>query len=344
MARQTGVLNIAGDYEESILRFANHLGTNVIRRKVFNVIYGRGTKPKSPKQILEKAGLDTKKSQQVTNALNELSKHNLVEKIPNNGEVPDGSRYLYAKVEAIRANKDKILKYADDSVAADKVATKRRPQASVPLPTLPKSRRALRGKKRLNVVFLTANPPTEDTLQIDREFALVQEELQRSIFRDQVTLSFRPAADLPAIVKSLNDVRPEIVHFSGHGDSAGLSMDNQSIDRPGYTELGYETLAKALDATDKPPKILVLNSCFGSSGKSALLNSVDVLISMQRSISDLAALAFAPKFYAALASGQSVQSAFKQARLIVEHVSISEEDVPEMFVRSDIDPSTLTLT
>lgn len=104
MNARTSIVNISGDHEETVLQLAKHLGTNEIRRSIFSAIYGRGTRPRSKKQLMEAAKITDKgtKSQQVQNALDHLFKHHLVVKTENKGSVIDGSRYLYGKDETVR--------------------------------------------------------------------------------------------------------------------------------------------------------------------------------------------------------------------------------------------------
>src|SRR5262249_22904045 len=73
----------------------------------------------------------------------------------------------------------------------------------------------------------------------------------------------------------------------------------------------------------------------------ALTEVVECVVSMNRSISDRAAIKFAASFYGALAFGRSVQRAFDQgvARLSAE--GIAETDIPELLVRAGVDASQL---
>jgi hypothetical protein len=64
---------------------------------------------------------------------------------------------------------------------------------------------------------------------------------------------------------------------------------------------------------------------------------------MNDSISDVAATAFAAKFYAAVASGQSLKSAFNQGRLAIEAASINEVHIPELVTAKGVDSSKLFL-
>jgi hypothetical protein len=126
MNSRTSIVNVSGDFEETILRLAKHLGRDKNRRSVFNLIYGRGSKPRSKKQIATELG-KTGSTQVIQNALDELAKHHLIVRMENESHVKDGSRWVYGKDPSVRANRNIIVKYADDPSAAKKVATKRRP-------------------------------------------------------------------------------------------------------------------------------------------------------------------------------------------------------------------------
>ena len=52
MATRTPIVNISGDHEETVQRFAKHLGTDKIRRKLFDVIYGKIKRHQSKKEIM----------------------------------------------------------------------------------------------------------------------------------------------------------------------------------------------------------------------------------------------------------------------------------------------------
>jgi hypothetical protein len=345
MAERTSVINISGDHEESILQFAKHLGKADIRRKVFSVIYGRGSRPKSKKQIMEAAEIPDKgaKAQQVQNALDHLTKHHLIVRVDNEGTVRDGSRYLYGKDKTVRANRDAIVKYADNPKAASAVATKRNALITVATNVKSITRRELKKKKHLTILYLTASPPEEVRLRVDAEVRLVMEAIRKSNFRDNVSIHYRPAADLNSLIDGLNEVTPQIVHFSGHGNETGLATDSGRIGERAVGDLSFDLLAKAIGATDTPPQIVVLSACKSSGAKKALLTVTQILISMQETISDIAATAFAPRFYTALASGQSVETAFKQGKVAVEAVSISETDTPEIYSNPKVTPKKLVL-
>ena len=347
MNNQAPVINASGDYEETILRLAKHLGKDKNRRAVFNLIYGRGSKPRSKKQVAEALG-KTGNAQIIQNALDELARHHLIVRIENQGLVEDGSRWVYKKADFVRANRDKIIRYADDPKSAAKVATKRKPIVSVITISKQPTKRELKKSKKLVVLYMLANPdPGPDTsthIRPEAEARMVQEAVRGSRFRDNIDIQLRVASDLTTILNGLNDLLPQIVHFSGHSNSKCLAVDTGAVDAPAKQALSYGLFASALNATDHKPTVVVLNSCLSAVARKETLKSTKALIGMTDSISDIAAAAFAQQFYAALASKQSLESSFKQGVIAVEAVSLTEKSIPQLFLQDNIDASKLVLT
>lgn len=347
MNSQAAVINASGDYEETVLRLAKHLGRDKNRRAVFNLIYGRGSKPRSKKQVAEALGR-TGNTQVIQNALDELARHHLIVRIDSKGVVKDGSRWVYGKDAFVRANRDKIIRYADDPKSAAKVATKRQPIVSVSAISKQVTRRELRKHKKLVVLYMLANadpgPDPSKHIRPEAEARMVEEAVRGSRFSDSIDIQLRVAANLTTMLNGLNDLSPQIVHFSGHSNTKSLAVDSGAITGPARQALSYDLFAKALDATDHKPTVVVLNSCLSAAARKEVLGSAQALIGMTDTISDIAAAAFAQQFYAALASRQSLESAFKQGVVAVEAVSLTEKATPQLFLRDNVDASKLVLT
>ena len=119
------VTNPHGDFEESIERLSLHLGKGQKQRKVFDYIYGRGSKPKTFENIYDAVGGDGSK-QVIRNIMNYLESKGLVHAEMVSGDIGRSVKG-YSKVEFVNANREKIRKYADRPELAKKEATKRRP-------------------------------------------------------------------------------------------------------------------------------------------------------------------------------------------------------------------------
>jgi hypothetical protein len=193
----------------------------------------------------------------------------------------------------------------------------------------------------LRVLYLTANP--EMDLRTEVEVRDVQQSVKRALHRDLINIQYRPAATPEDLLDGLNDVRPHVVHFSGHAGDAAVLFDNASADSPEGRDVPFELLARALGATAEPPKLLVLNGCDTLDGAEVLLEATPVVIAMATEISDLAASAFAARFYAAIASAQPIGPALRQGAVVLDLMGLDEGWKPTLLLRDDLDVDDLVL-
>jgi hypothetical protein len=349
MNSQSPVINVLGDYEETILQLAKHLGRDKNRRDVFNLIYGRGSKPRSKKQIAEALG-KTGTAQVIQNVLDELARHHLIVRIPNEGQVKDGSRWLYQKENSVRAHRARIIRYADNPDAAKKVATKRRPSAGVL--SFVRSSAPRRASKRtgassphtkfpLRVAFLASNPSDESRVRTDIELKAVKRAVNASGNRDVIHVEPFPAAGFSDLLRALNEYQPHVVHFSGHGGPGLLVFDSEEDLDFDSAALDFDVINSVIMAIDTPPKMLVFNACDTLAGAERFTTTVSAVVAMSASIGDLAAVVFAPAFYAALAAGQSVRSALAQGKAMLKAQRVGDDDLPTLLLRSGLDAGKL---
>jgi hypothetical protein len=197
--------------------------------------------------------------------------------------------------------------------------------------------------EKLRVLYLTASPPGGDPLRTDAEVNNVLGALRGAKYRDLVDARPIPAASPQDLINGINDHRPHVVHFSGHGNADGLLFDNASVSTPAGKAVGFEVLAKLLAATEQPPTLVVLNACYSLHGAEVLLEAAPVIIAMSETINDAAAGIFATQFYAAIASAQPVHAALQQAKGMMELALAVDPEVVHCVARSDIDIHSLRL-
>jgi len=341
MKGKTAIINRTGDHEENIERWAKNLGTSQIRRKLFNAIYGRISRPRTKKQLMADTGI--KNDQLAQNALEHLYRKDLIER-SDNDLVEDGCRYLYFKDDSVRAHKDKIVRAADNRKHRDRIQTKRNQKSNVKVVVQKLIPRAtLKKRKHVDVLYLMANPIKKHSLRVDTEVRAVSAEIQRSKLRDNITLHQSPAANFDDVVHGLNDHVPRIVHFSGHGNPRGLAMDGGGTKRAKTSFVTFDLLARAINAVDHPPDVVVINACKSAGARTVLLSATKALVVMEDSLSDLAAIAFAIKFYGALASGQSLQAAFDLGCVGIAATSLSEASTPALATAKGVNARKLVL-
>ncbi|MFB4303289.1 CHAT domain-containing protein [Actinomadura sp. NTSP31] len=193
----------------------------------------------------------------------------------------------------------------------------------------------------LRVLYLTAS--ARGDLRVDEEVGRVQEAVRAAVHRDRVRIEHLPAATLDRFLDGLTRVVPHVVSFSGHGEEGGLEFDTGAVRRgPGH-RLPVEVIADALDAVDVRPRLVVLNACKTHAQLERLVRVVPLAVGMRGSVGDPAAIAFASRFYAALADGQSVRAAFKLAKVQLAGQGLPDADLPVLECASGVDPGAAVL-
>lgn len=197
--------------------------------------------------------------------------------------------------------------------------------------------------EKLRVLYLTASPPGHDALRVDVEVNSVLRAVRGSKHRDLIDILHRPAAAPQDLVDGLNDHRPHVVHFSGHGGAPGLFFDNASVSSPSVQLVGYRQLAKLLRATECTPTCVLLNACDTTVGALELLEAVPIVIAMNAPVEDPSASVFATQFYAAVGGGQPVGIAVEQAVAMTEIALSTEMDLVTLCTRPEVDASVVKL-
>lgn len=192
----------------------------------------------------------------------------------------------------------------------------------------------------ITVLFLASSPQDQAPLRLDRETREIQKRVRAAEHRESIWFEWRLARQLVDLIQDLNEVRPDIVHFSGHGDEDALAFE----DSEGRTaELTNERLGRLLEAAGAQVRLLLFNSCSSASQATLACNHVELAIGMDASIADEIAKTFAGQFYNSLGFGKSVGEAFRQAVLQVEFAHDEGHDVPQLFAAEGVDPETVVL-
>jgi hypothetical protein len=194
----------------------------------------------------------------------------------------------------------------------------------------------------LRTLFLSANPDMASPLAVDREFNRVREKLQTL----GQGLDWRRAMDhWPSVrwdqfPEQILTYKPSIVHFSGHGGVDGSLLlstydGNRQLIHP-------DGLVGLLEGFKDTIKMIILNACYSDQLADKLIQHIDIVVGMMPSVSDAAAIVFAPTLYQQLAFGRSVEQAFVVSRASVMGAHPNEANVPRLHVRNRVDPSAVT--
>jgi hypothetical protein len=178
------------------------------------------------------------------------------------------------------------------------------------------------------ILYLTASPTDPDLelppLRTDFEMKKVKERLQLSRTRDRYRIEFCPAATWDELSQALVDNKPQVVHFSGHGDSDGNLLLEDSVGRVALTT--PEGLASLFDLDGATIRCVIVNACYSERLARATSLYVDHVVGMRWEIGDEAAIEFSVGFYTGLFAGHPVPVAFKRG---LAHIQHSEATMPE---------------
>jgi energy-coupling factor transporter ATP-binding protein EcfA2 len=181
------------------------------------------------------------------------------------------------------------------------------------------------------ILVLSANPVDTVGLRLDEEVREIQEALKLSNRRDDFQIVSLVALRVDDLRRGLLEHPPSIVHFSGHGESQGLILENDA----GKKQLvGTEALAQFF-ALFPSIECVLLNACYSEVQAEAIHQSVNCVIGMSQEIGDRAAINFAVGFYDALGASWSYQQCFDMACNAIALAGIPESATPRIKIKQD---------
>ncbi len=157
------------------------------------------------------------------------------------------------------------------------------------------------------ILIISANPLDTDRLSTNTEVRNIKACITGGKERDQFKVEFEPAVRYEDIRKALLTHKPQIVHFSGHGEKNGLIVESDmKIGEP----VPYDVLAELFGLFADYVECVILNACQSSEQVDLLNKHIDYVIGMRGEILDTAAIKFSKGFYDALGDGETIPMAF----------------------------------
>ena len=190
------------------------------------------------------------------------------------------------------------------------------------------------------ILFLASNPSDTARLQLTTEHSRVSIRLQNAAEPEKFPLKFHQAVTPSQFSEYLFLEKPDIVHFSGHGDrqapefqqlikesragrkevakeaaekeEAGIFLMDEDQRHAQFVSTTFlrrtfETIVKRLEI---PVKVVVFNACHSAEQAKAVSEIVPYVIGTSWSVGDKAAIAFASGFYFGIAQNMDIDDAF----------------------------------
>ncbi|CAA9341023.1 MAG: hypothetical protein AVDCRST_MAG89-2609 [uncultured Gemmatimonadetes bacterium] len=198
---------------------------------------------------------------------------------------------------------------------------------------------------KVKVLFFAADPTSLSAdrrrLQLDEEVRQIRKRVDAAVFGNMLDFDWRLATRTRDLQEKLEDARPRIVHFSGHGGSQGLVLTAADGRTP--RPVGTEVLRELFEKDAGGIRVVVLTACHSRAQAQAICEVVGCAIGTRDVISDDASITFNAKFYSAIATGRSVQDAFERARVALRLEHPAEGEILELLHREDVDPGKIVL-
>jgi hypothetical protein len=174
------------------------------------------------------------------------------------------------------------------------------------------------------ILYVAASPRDMEPLGSVLEMRRVDARLQAS--RDRLRFEIKPcvAAQLTDVSLALARLKPQIVHFSAHGDEDGnLILEDESGNS---VLISPEGLADLLGLQKAATRCVIVNSCHSLRLATAMAQHVEYVVGMRSEIGDDTAIEFSVGFYLGLFEGDSVPQAFKRGCAHIRAIPTSERE------------------
>lgn len=184
--------------------------------------------------------------------------------------------------------------------------------------------------EKITILFLAANPLDQQQLRLDEEVRLIAEMIRKSEHRESLDLRSCWAVRAADLLQAINEHKPTIVHFSGHGSPSDEIVFQ---DDAGRTQtVSIDAIVQMMKACSGTIRFVFFNTCYSQRQAQAVIDHVDAAIGMNDAIEDEAARLFASQFYSSIGFALSVGRAVEQAKAALMLEGIPEEDTPELFL------------
>jgi tetratricopeptide (TPR) repeat protein len=201
----------------------------------------------------------------------------------------------------------------------------------------------------LRILVVIAAPDDQRPLDTEEEIRIIQVALDEAVRDGRVQVDYLDDATLPAIGDALHQLKPHVLHYTGHGaydkqaETSVLALeDDDGCTKPA----GIADLRPYL-ADDPALRLAVLSGCqtartsdmdaFAGVATGLLAEGVPAVLAMQSSILDPSAIELASAFYAAIAEGATPLEAAQRSRLALKNAADGpgyDWGVPSLYQRA----------
>jgi hypothetical protein len=160
------------------------------------------------------------------------------------------------------------------------------------------------------LLALLSNPDNEVKLRMNREIKEINSRISQKVAHDYQCKQV-PAINIDELPGLLIREKPELLHFSGHGDKSQLSFEDKLGKSKNVSSRALEMIFKE---TGHYVMCMVINACGSSKLAEKLSLYIPHVIGFPGKIEDELSETFSKTFYETLSLGHSISSCFELAK------------------------------
>lgn len=192
----------------------------------------------------------------------------------------------------------------------------------------------------INILFLAAVPQGVATLELDKEYRVIEDMLDASPLATRFRLFRHARVQRQELEHTLSTFQPHIVHFAGHGSKHGALLvegtDGQRWD------LDRDTLRTIFKAYGQSVKMAVLNACHSEVAANVLRESVSYVVANSIAVFDEHAIIFSKTFYSTLFKDETLYKCYRDALKALETSDPQGALIPQLLTTpSSPDPRSI---
>jgi tetratricopeptide (TPR) repeat protein len=192
-------------------------------------------------------------------------------------------------------------------------------------------------RRAMRILFLSAEPTDEKPLRLEDEVKAIREELERSQGQANVEFETRAAVTPDDFLRSVLAVKPMVVHFSGHGTNTGaICLENENHEAH---DVKPEALAALFKIARQYVQCVILNACYSEVQAEAISQHIPLVVGMNDSIGNQAAIAFSSGFYMAFGNQYAPEDAYEAGVTALLLKNIPEAHKPVLHKKPPANPN-----
>ena len=188
--------------------------------------------------------------------------------------------------------------------------------------------------RKKKILILVSNPRGTSNVDVLPEVRNIQEAVQRSQHRERLEITWKVASKREDLSRYIIDVKPQIIHFCGHGTTEGLILED---DKGQPKPVSNEFLVDLLRIYHNRIECVLFNACDSQPLAEEIANHLNYAIGMSQPVKDKSAITFSEAFYDGLGAGELIEKAFEFGKNAVLGQTSSDNARVREFVAIDDD-------